>query len=141
MLDFSKGCLGLFLHLAEKRRAPLFKGNMPLSTCALLLEVAYADGRMTEKECYRIVSDLKEQFGLGAVPANKLIALAGKSRAEARDLRDVTLYISRSLSEAQKAVLAQMLWNVAHSDGCLAREEDYVVRRICSLVQLDPSPT
>jgi uncharacterized tellurite resistance protein B-like protein len=35
-------------------------------------------------------------------------------------------------------VLAEIMWGLAYSDGELAEKEDYLIRKICNLLRLEP---
>jgi len=114
------------------------KTDMRLAACALLLELAYADDEFTEDERQHVESAVRRQFGLDQAQAEKLLALADQARTEAVDLWQFTNLIAENYSLGQKMVLAEIMWGLVYSDGELASKEDYLMRKICNLLRLEP---
>ena len=138
MLAAVRRVLRLGIHWARVRKAGSPEPDMRLTACRLLLEVALADGRVTEQERHCIESALSAQFGLGLEGAKGLLAAGTEARTASVDLRELAAGVAGRYSDAQKKVLARLLVGVAASDGCCSRSEDYTVRRICSLLRVDP---
>jgi uncharacterized tellurite resistance protein B-like protein len=114
------------------------KSDLRLAACALLLELAHADDEFTSDERAHLESAIRRQFGLNAVQAETLIQLAEQARAEAVDLWQFTNLIAENYSLGQKMVLAEVMWGLVYSDGKLAGKEDYLMRKICNLLRLEP---
>ena len=114
------------------------KKDLRLAACALLLELAYADSEFTSDEQAHLEAAMRRQFGLDAAEAEQLIALAEEARSEAVDLWQFTNLIAENYSLGQKMVLAEIMWGLVYSDGDLAGKEDYLMRKICNLLRLEP---
>jgi uncharacterized tellurite resistance protein B-like protein len=114
------------------------KKDIRLAACALLLELAHADDEFTDDERQHLDSAVRRQFGLDATEAEKLLDLAQEARAEAVDLWQFTNLIAENYSTGQKMVLAEIMWGLVYSDGDLASKEDYLMRKICNLLRLEP---
>jgi uncharacterized tellurite resistance protein B-like protein len=112
--------------------------DIRLAACALLMEIAHADDEFTDDERAHLESALQRQFGLEAPEAQQLLALAEQERAQAVDLWQFTNLIAENYSIGQKMVLAEIMWGLAYSDGKLAGREDYLMRKICNLLRLEP---
>ncbi len=112
--------------------------DIRLAACALLLELANADDEFTDDERQHLESAVRRQFGLDAPEATKLLELAQKEREEAVDLWQFTNLIAENYSTGQKMVLAEIMWGLVYSDGDLASKEDYLMRKICNLLRLEP---
>ena len=112
--------------------------DIRLAACALLLELANADEEFTDDERQHLESAVRRQFGLGAAEAEKLLELAQQAREEAVDLWQFTNLIAENYSTGQKMVLAEIMWGLVYSDGDLASKEDYLMRKICNLLRLEP---
>lgn len=112
--------------------------DLRLAACALLLELAHADREFTEDERQHLQSAVRRQFGLDSAEAAKLLELAEQERAEAVDLWQFTNLIAENYSTGQKMVLAEIMWGLVYSDGDLASKEDYLMRKISSLLRLEP---
>jgi uncharacterized tellurite resistance protein B-like protein len=112
--------------------------DIRLAACALLLELANADDEFTDDEQQHLESAVRRQFGLDAAEAEKLLDLAQQAREEAVDLWQFTNLIAENYSTGQKMVLAEVMWGLVYSDGDLASKEDYLMRKICNLLRLEP---
>ncbi len=114
------------------------KQDMRLAACALLLELAHADDEFTPDEGLHLKSAVRRQYGVDSVNAERLIELAEQARADATDLWQFTGLIKENYSLGQKMVLAEIMWGLLYADGELTSKEDYLMRRICSLLDLEP---
>ena len=101
--------------------------DIRLAACALLLELAQADDEFTDDERQHLESAIRRQYGL-----------AQEARDEAIDLWQFTNLIAENYSLGQKMVLAEIMWGLVYSDGDLAEKEDYLMRKICNLLRLEP---
>ncbi len=123
---------------ASEAAAPEAAKDIRLAACALLLELAYADDEFTADERQHLESAVRRQFGLDVIEAERLIELAQEARKEAVDLWQFTNLIAENYSTGQKMVLAEIMWGLVYSDGDLASKEDYLMRKICNLLRLEP---
>ena len=107
-----------------------------VAACALLLEVAHADGEFTAEERARIEDALGRHFGLDQALARELIALADQERTRSIDHFQFTRLIRDHYDLGQKVLLAELMWGVILADGKIADHEGYLVRKIGSLLEL-----
>ena len=117
---------------------PESRKDLRLAACALLLELAHADQEFTDDERQHVESAVRRQFGLDHDQAEKLLDLAEEAREQAVDLWQFTNLIAENYSLGQKMVLAEIMWGLVYSDGELASKEDYLMRKICNLLRLEP---
>ena len=112
--------------------------DIRLAACALLLEIAHADSEFTDDERLHLEAAVRRQFDVDAPEAERLLELAEAERAQAVDLWQFTNLIAESYSTGQKMVLAEIMWGLVYADGELADKEDYLMRKIFSLLRLEP---
>lgn len=112
--------------------------DIRLAACALLLEIAHADAEFTDDERQHIELAVRRQFDLEEAEAERLLELAEAERAQAVDLWQFTTLIANSYSVGQKMVLAEIMWGLVYADGELAPKEDWLMRKIFSLLRLEP---
>lgn len=110
--------------------------NLRIAACALLLEVAYADDYFSADERRHLRSLVRRHFGLKPEAAEELIALANEERRRRVDLWGFTVLIRDNYSVGQKLVLAEAMWGLVLADGDLGGREDYILRKISSLLGL-----
>ncbi|MBK6779210.1 MAG: TerB family tellurite resistance protein [Gemmatimonadetes bacterium] len=112
--------------------------SVQLAACALLLELAHADGEFSAPERAHIEGSLARHFGLDAAGAAELLTLAEAARSASVDHFQFTRVIAAQYDLGQKMVLAEVMWGVILADGQLAEHEAYLVRKIANLLELEP---
>lgn len=138
MLNAIKNFFSTSMTPVEETPAAEGAKDIRLAACALLLELAHADNEFTDDERKHLESAVRRQFGLDGSEAEKLLELAQKEREQAVDLWQFTNLIAENYTTGQKMVLAEIMWGLVYSDGDLANKEDYLMRKICNLLRLEP---
>ena len=138
MLDSIKSFFQTTMNPPEDASPQVRKRDIRLAACALLLELAYADDQFSEDERAHLRSAVRRQWTLDHHQADELIRMAERQRATAVDLWQFTSLIMEHYSIGQKMVLAEIMWGLVYSDGELASKEDYLMRKICNLLDLQP---
>lgn len=110
-----------------------------LAACALLLELAHADGEFSIEEREHIERTLVRHFGLDAESGAELMRLADAERERSIDHFQFTKQITASYDLGQKMVLAEVMWGVILADGRLGDHEAYLVRKLAHLMELEPA--
>jgi uncharacterized tellurite resistance protein B-like protein len=119
--------------------APTWPSPVQLAACALLLELAHADGEFSTEEQQHIEGTLVRHFGLDEATAAELLRLAETERAQSLDHFQFTRLIAGQYDLGQKMVLAEIMWGVILADGRLSDHETHLVRKMASLMQLEPA--
>ena len=109
-----------------------------LAACALLLEVAYADGAFSPEERAPREHVLERHFSLPAESGRRLIELAEKERGSSIDHFQFTRVLNERYDVGQKMVLAEVMWGLVLADGQIAEHEHYLTRKIANLLELEP---
>jgi uncharacterized tellurite resistance protein B-like protein len=124
---------------AEEPAAPTASvSGVQLAACALLLELAHADGSMSPAELAHIESAIQRHFGIDDATARELIELAEAERRQSIDHYQFTRLIVAEYDLGQKMVLAELMWGVILADGELATHETWLVRKLAHLLELEP---
>ena len=112
--------------------------SVQLAACALLLELAHADGEFSPDEQRHIEGALIRHFGLDEATAAELLDLAEAERSKSIDHFQFTRLIAEQHDLGQKMVLAELMWGVILADGKLADHEAHLVRKMAHLLELKP---
>ena len=112
--------------------------RLHVAACALLLELAYADGEFTAEERQHVEEVAIRQFDLDAARARQLMAVADEARRESVDLHQFTNVVAQHYDEGQRMVLAELMWRVIYADGRLSEREGQLARKLASLLDLRP---
>lgn len=110
-----------------------------LAACALLLDIAYADGEFSKPERTHLEEVLARHFGLTDADGQRLLALAEEERRNSVDHFRFTSVLQRSYDVGQKMVLAEVMWGLVLADGEIAEHEHYLTRKISNLLELEPA--
>jgi uncharacterized tellurite resistance protein B-like protein len=124
---------------AEGASASSPPARVQLAACALLLELAHADGEFTAPEREHIERTLIHHFGLDESRSGELLRLAEVERAQSLDHFQFTRLIASEYDLGQKMLLAEVMWGVILADGRLSDHETHLVRKLASLMQLEPA--
>jgi uncharacterized tellurite resistance protein B-like protein len=113
--------------------------RVQLAACALLLELAHADGEFTAEEQQHIERSLVRHLGLDEATGAELLRLAEAERAQSLDHFQFTRLIAAEYDLGQKIQLAEVMWGVILADGRLSDHEAHLARKLASLMQLEPA--
>jgi uncharacterized tellurite resistance protein B-like protein len=109
-----------------------------LAACALLLEIAYADGEFSPEERAHLEHVLEHHFALPPESGRRLIELAEQERRGSIDHFQFTRVLNERYDVGQKMVLAEVMWRLVLADGEIAEHEHYLTRKIANLLELEP---
>jgi uncharacterized tellurite resistance protein B-like protein len=105
-----------------------------LAATALLIHVISIDGEPSPAEKRKLHSLIESRFGLDPGTADHLIASATLVEGEAVDLYHFTSVIMRSVNEAGRLRIVEMMWELVYTDGQVSEFEDNVVWRAADLL-------
>ena len=107
-----------------------------LATCALLIEMAAADGDFSALERETILKILRNDHELGEAAAAELLELAEAERQRSVDLWSFTNRLNRALDRDAKLAVIRNVWEVVYADKRLDGYEDYLVHKLAELLNL-----
>jgi uncharacterized tellurite resistance protein B-like protein len=105
-----------------------------LAATALLVHVISLDGEPSEVEKRKLHGLIESSFGLDQGTADRLIASAMLVEGEAVDLYHFTSVIMRSVDDAGRLRIVEMMWELVYADGSVHEFEDNVVWRVAELL-------
>lgn len=105
-----------------------------LAATALLIHVISIDGEPSAAEKRKLHGLIETRFGLDPGTADRLIASATLVEGEAVDLYHFTSVIMRSVNEAGRLRIVEMMWELVYADGQVSEFEDNVVWRAADLL-------
>jgi uncharacterized tellurite resistance protein B-like protein len=105
-----------------------------LAAAALLVHAAGIDGSVSDVERDKLHAVIKQRFALDDSAADALVAKATVAEQEAIDLYHFTAKLNRSLDEAGRARIVEMLWQVVCADGVITEFEDNLIWRAADLL-------
>ena len=137
MLDALRALIADSLPSVPPLDVPAAPGDIRIAACALLLEMAYADGRMTPEERKTIVGSLTKHFGVDGRGAEDLLQLAEGQLSETTEATSYTGQLVAEYDQDQRIMLAEMLREVASADGWLDQHEETLLTRFESWLRVD----
>ncbi|MEX2154481.1 MAG: TerB family tellurite resistance protein [Gemmatimonadaceae bacterium] len=123
----------------KTREAPEGIDPVALAACALLLDIANADGEFSVAERKHLEEVLARHFGLSKEDGQRLLEIAEEERGRSVDHFRFTSVLLRNYDLGQKMVLAEVMWGLVLADGEIAEHEHYLTRKISNLLELQPA--
>src|SRR5215218_5577980 len=125
--------------VASREEPESSERRLQLAACALLLELAYADNEFTADERRHIEQMIGDRFALAEADVAELMQLAEAERSQSLDHFQFTRVIAAEYDLPQKMALAEVMWGVILADGRLSDHETHLLRKLASLMQLEPA--
>jgi len=110
------------------------EGDYRLAAAALLVHVGMIDGSLSDAERAKLHSVIKRCFNLDDAAAEALIVQATAAEQEAIDLYRFTSLLNRSLDEAGRLRMVEMMWQVVYADHQVTEFEDNLIWRAADLL-------
>lgn len=107
--------------------------RVAVAACALLLEIAHADGFGAEEKA-SIFRALRDDLGVADEDVQQVVRLAEEARRESVDLYQFTRLVAENFSTQQRRRLVEAIWRVVYADGTLSALENHMARRIADLL-------
>jgi uncharacterized tellurite resistance protein B-like protein len=107
-----------------------------MATAVLMLDVARADHVFDETEFNRVLQLIEAHFDLSPEQAAQLVNSAGDPAEDIVSLHEFTDLLHAHLSDAEKAKVIALLWQIAYADGRLDKYEDSLVLKISDLLHV-----
>jgi uncharacterized tellurite resistance protein B-like protein len=104
------------------------------AAAALLIHVATLDGDLTDLKREKLRAILAKQFTLDAEAVDALIAEAAADDRESVDFYHFTSLLMRTLDEAGRLRVVEMMWEMVYADGAVSEFESNVMWRVADLL-------
>ena len=125
-----------FKQQSSTNNDPSQKDVVPLAVCALMMEMAHADGEFSDEELDHIIDVMKSEFSVPEKEMDELIALADEERKEAIDLWQFSRQIRDNCSRDEQNKILTLLWKIVYADGNLDMHEDYLMHKLANVFDL-----
>lgn len=99
----------------------------------LLLQLSHADFDSTEQEQQLVLGYLQREYQLAPDIARQVLAQANQLAADATCLHAYTSKL-KVLSETERLVLLNQLWQLAWADGSVDPNEEMMLRKVADLL-------
>ena len=118
----------------QKHPARFEENDYRLAAAALLIHASTIDGNMNGTERDRLREVLKSRFALDDAATEELIDISTLAENEAVDLYRFTSLLNRTLDEAGRLGIVEMMWEVVFADGRVNEFEDNLIWRAADLL-------
>jgi len=122
----------------EKHPSQFADDDYRLAAAALLVHAATIDGDMSQSEGDKLRALLQKNFTLDDAATAELIEKATVVERESVDLYHFTHQLNRSLNEAGRARIVEMMWEIVYADGRRDELEDNLLWRAADLLGVAP---
>ena len=104
--------------------------------CGLMIEAAYTDGQIDEKELSKIKRSLINVFSEDPKEVEVVLEEAVKNKNNSRSLHHYTSHINKSFDKDKKILLIETLWSIVLSDDKIHDFESNLIRRLAGLLYI-----
>jgi uncharacterized tellurite resistance protein B-like protein len=123
----------------DKHPSQFAEDDYRLAATALLVHAAAIDGDMLDSERGKLHAVIKQGFALDDAATDELIAKATAAEHESVDLYHFTHVLNRTLNEAGRARVIEMMWEIVYADGRRDELEDNLLWRAADLLGISPN--
>lgn len=109
---------------------------VPLAAALVLLEVAWADHTLEEKELNLIRNSLISLYGIDKETANGVLSRAQEERTNNTSMYPITRQLNDRLDLEERKKLLVHLWRMNSFDGSPFHYEEGVIRKTSELLHL-----
>lgn len=107
-----------------------------LAAAVLLLELTRADAEHHPAEAAALREGLVRDFAVTDATLDALLAAADKTAKESVSLYAFAQTLNRSMDQAEKRALVELLWQVSLADGRVDPHEEHLLRRMADMLHL-----
>jgi uncharacterized tellurite resistance protein B-like protein len=118
----------------EKPQNQFAENDYRRAAAALLVHIATLDGELTDLKRRKLHAILETQYGLDEAATDELIAEATQDDREAVDFYHFTSLLMRTLDEAGRLRIVEMLWEMVYADGNVTEFESNMMWRVADLL-------
>ena len=136
MIDIVKRFFGTLPTVESSRTRNDNQHDVRVAVCALLVEMAKIDETFTSAEMTKIISILKEKYGLSADDADELISVAEKELDGSIDYWQFARLINDNYSTEEKIDIIEMLWRIVFVDEKMDKYENHLMHKLAELLRL-----
>jgi len=105
-----------------------------LAAAALLVHAAAVDGSVSDAARDRLHALIKQRFNLDDAATDELVAEATEADQKSIDLYHFTARLNRSLDEAGRARMVEMMWQIVYTDAVVTEFADNLIWRAADLL-------
>lgn len=111
--------------------------RVQIATCALFMEMALIDEEFNATEQIFIMKVMQDQYGLSPVESKEIMQLAQDEVDSSVDTWKFAKLINENYNDSEKLKVVELLWELVLADGHLDRHEEYLIKKVYSLLHVD----
>ena len=113
--------------------------TVPLAAAMLLLEVAWADHELEDRELEQVKVALESMYEIDQDQGSEIVDRARADHEKSTGVFPFTRLLNERLDRSERKVLLVHLWRVANFEGDKEHYEEHVIRKITDLLYLNHS--
>jgi uncharacterized tellurite resistance protein B-like protein len=118
----------------EKHPGHFEDSDYRLAAAALLVHAAAIDGDIGPAARQKLQNLIRQHFALDEAATTELLDEATDAEHDAVDLYHFTSLLNRSMDEAGRLRLVEMMWEIVYVDGRVSEFEDNLLWRAADLL-------
>ncbi len=113
--------------------------TVPLAAAMLLLEVAWADHELEDRELEQVKVALESMYDIDQDQGSEIVDRARADHEKSTGVFPFTRLLNERLDRSERKALLVHLWRVANFEGDKEHYEEHVIRKITDLLYLNHS--
>ncbi len=113
--------------------------TVPLAAAMLLLEVAWADHELEDRELEQVKVALESMYEIDQDQGTEIVDRARADHEKSTGVFPFTRLLNERLDRSERKALLVHLWRVANFEGDKEHYEEHVIRKITDLLYLNHS--
>ncbi|MBG73164.1 MAG: hypothetical protein CMQ50_09775 [Gammaproteobacteria bacterium] len=113
--------------------------TVPLAAAMLLLEVAWADHELEDRELEQVKVALESMYEIDQDQGSEIVDRARADHEKSTGVFPFTRLLNERLDRSERKALLVHLWRVANFEGDKEHYEEHVIRKITDLLYLNHS--
>ena len=113
--------------------------TVPLAAAMLLLEVAWADHELEDREPEQVKVALESMYEIDQDQGTEIVDRARADHEKSTGVFPFTRLLNERLDRSERKALLVHLWRVANFEGDKEHYEEHVIRKITDLLYLNHS--
>ncbi|MEC8833886.1 MAG: TerB family tellurite resistance protein [Pseudomonadota bacterium] len=113
--------------------------TVPLAAAMLLLEVAWADHELEDRELEQVKVALESMYEIDQDQGSEIVDRARADHEKSTGVFPFTRLLNERLDRSERKALLVHLWRVANFEGDQEHYEEHVIRKITDLLYLNHS--
>jgi uncharacterized tellurite resistance protein B-like protein len=136
LIDALQEFFDVYLDEGDAEQGDPAQHRLRLAAAVLIVEITRADFEIGEDERQVVFAEVQRALRLSPEDAERIVRSARAQAERPPRLHEYAAFVDQRFSLEQKKQLVEALWRVAFADAEILPHEEYLVRKVSTLLHL-----